>query len=78
MTIKSASARCANRILDRVGKPFGQDESYDHWIRNSTEEARIIRYIEYNPVKAGWTDVPAHWNWSNAWQGMALPHEVRH
>jgi putative transposase len=78
MTIKSASARCANRILDRVGKPFWQDESYDHWVRNSTEEARIIRYIEHNPVKAGWTDVAEHWPLSSAWQGMALPHQGRH
>jgi REP element-mobilizing transposase RayT len=69
MTTKSASARCANRILDRVRRPFWQDESYDHWVRNSAEEARIIRYIEHNPVKAGWTDVPEHWPWSSALAG---------
>src|SRR5205823_5838854 len=29
--IKGVSARDANAILGRVGKPFWQDESFDHW-----------------------------------------------
>jgi len=50
--IKSYSARKANQILARTGEPFWQDESYDHWIRKDEEINRIIRYIEWNPVKA--------------------------
>jgi putative transposase len=66
MILKSASARRANQILGRSGKPFWQDESYDHWVRSQAEEGRIIRYIEYNPVKAGWVELPEKWKWSNA------------
>lgn len=74
MNIKSASAREANALLGRKG-PFWQDESYDHWVRNSKERSRVIRYIEYNPVKAGLVEMPERWRWSSAgWQGMALPH----
>jgi putative transposase len=32
--IKGVTAREANRILGRIGQPFWQDESFDHWIRN--------------------------------------------
>jgi putative transposase len=50
--VKSYSARKANQILGRTGEPFWQEESYDHWIRKDEEMNRIIRYIEWNPVKA--------------------------
>jgi putative transposase len=31
--IKNHTARLANAILWRMGLPFWQDESYDHWVR---------------------------------------------
>ena len=65
-SIKSASARSANRILSRAGRPFWQDESFDHWVRNPDQEQRIVRYIESNPVSAGLTATPASWPWSSA------------
>jgi REP element-mobilizing transposase RayT len=65
-SMKSASARLANRILARTGRPFWQDESFDHWVRNPDQERRIIRYIEGNPVSAGLTATPASWPWSSA------------
>ena len=64
--IKGVSARNANARLGRVGKHFWQDESFDHWVRNSAEFERIQRYIEWNPVKAGLVTRPEDWRWSSA------------
>jgi putative transposase len=64
--IKGISARKANEILRRSGQPFWQHESYDHWVRTSEEYRRILRYIEWNPVKAGLTAKPELWPWSSA------------
>lgn len=63
-------AREANKILRRVGQEFWQPESFDHWIRNDDEKARIIRYIINNPVKARLCDAPEEWKWSSAWSGQ--------
>ena len=51
-TIKTFTARQANRILGRSGTRFWQEESYDHWVRSGDEFRRIINYIERNPVAA--------------------------
>jgi putative transposase len=64
--IKSNSARLANRILNRAGLPFWQDESFDHWVRNAAEFKKIVRYIEMNPVAAGLVERPEQWPWSSA------------
>jgi hypothetical protein len=82
--IKRHSARKANQILGRTGEPFWQDESYDHWIRKDEEMNRIIRYIEWNPVKASLVERIEDWPWSSAsrkfqtWQATSratsLPH----
>ena len=66
--IKSSSAREANLILHRSGKPFWQDESYDHWVRDAREFDRIRHYIESNPVIAGLVQDPENWPWSSAGQ----------
>jgi putative transposase len=65
-TLKGVSARDANATLGRVGKPFWQDESFDHWIRDSSQFERIRSYIERNPVKAGLAKKPEDWLWSSA------------
>ena len=64
--IKGASGRTSNLILGRVGEPFWQDESFDHWVRNTTELERIRTYIELNPVKAGLAHSSEDWPWSSA------------
>jgi len=64
--IKGFTARQANRILGRTGRRFWQDESFDHWVRNAAEFARIVAYIEFNPVTAGLAKKPEDWPWSNA------------
>ena len=65
-SIKGVSARNANRILNHTGKPFWQDESYDHWVRSEEELGTIRRYIELNPVRAGLAKHPEDWPWSSA------------
>ena len=70
--LKGSTARGANRILGRTGQPFWQDESYDHYLRNSRQVNRTIAYIEENPVSAGLVDSAEHWRWSSAgWQAKS-------
>jgi len=64
--LKGVTARQANRLLNRRGVHFWQDESFDHWIRNPGEFFKIKTYIEGNPVSAGLADRPEHWPWSSA------------
>ncbi len=64
--LKGASARQANLILNRTGKSFWQDESFDRWVRDAAEFERIRAYIEKNPVSAGLVERPEDWPWSSA------------
>jgi REP element-mobilizing transposase RayT len=64
--IKGSTANAANVILGRTGKPFWQDESFDHWVRTDKEFGSIFRYIERNPVSAGLVTRPQLWPWSSA------------
>ena len=64
--LKGYSSREANRLLKHTGQRFWQDESFDHWSRNASEFARIVKYIENNPVKAGLVREPEQWEWSSA------------
>jgi putative transposase len=70
--IKLTSAISANTLLSRTGSPFWQDESFDHWIRNSSQFERIKSYIELNPVKAGLVAKPEDWPWSSASSGTGI------
>ena len=69
-SLKGFTAREANRILGRTGQPFWQAESFDHWVRNSGEHARIQTYIEENPVKAGLVQCTEDYRWSSAYRGV--------
>lgn len=64
--IKGSTARSANLLLARTGKPFWQYESYDHCVRNDDELNRIIRYVERNPIAAGLAQSIEEWPWSSA------------
>jgi putative DNA methylase len=64
--LKGFSAHEANRILGLTGKPFWQNESFDHLVRSPEEFERIRRYIENNPMKAGLAAVPGDFEWSSA------------
>ncbi len=63
---KQFTSRRARKILGLGEEPFWQPESYDHWIRNDDEKARISRYIRNNPVTAGLCARPEDWRWSSA------------
>ena len=65
--LKGPTARRANQILQRTGRAFWQEESYDHWVRDEREFGRIRAYIEENPVRAGWVAVAQDYRWSSAW-----------
>jgi len=68
---KGTTARQANRILARIGKPFWQRESYDHWVRDNQQFERIVVYIESNPVKAGLVTEASEYQWPTAWKRVA-------
>jgi putative transposase len=68
-SIKSYSARQANAILQRTGRPFWQEESYDHWARGPKKMGKLIQYIEQNPVAAGLAERAEDWRWSSAFGG---------
>ncbi len=68
-SIKRDSALKCNRALGLFGR-FWQDESYDHVVRDDDELARIIEYIEHNPVKAGLCTSRDLWQWSSAFVGQ--------
>ena len=59
-SLKSYTAHEANKLLVRSGE-FWQSESYDHWVRDEDEMARIVEYIALNPVKAGLVERPQDW-----------------
>jgi type I restriction enzyme R subunit/putative DNA methylase len=66
--LKGSTARKANLLLCRTGSCLWQDESYDHWVRTADELEKIVRYIESNPVRAGFVATPEAWRWSSARQ----------
>ena len=62
-SLKLHTALEANKILGREGS-FWQHENYDHYVRNEDELERIIKYVIYNPVKAGLVDDWKNWKWT--------------
>ena len=62
-SLKRHTARQSNLVLGRSGA-FWQDESYDHIVRDEAELERIIKYVIYNPVKAGLVDDWTEWKWT--------------
>jgi REP element-mobilizing transposase RayT len=61
--IKRNSAKLANEALGRTGR-FWQHESYDHFARDEAELERIVKYVIYNPAKAGLVDDWSKWKWT--------------
>jgi REP element-mobilizing transposase RayT len=65
-SLKSYTANEANKLLGRSGH-FWQTESFDRWIRDAEHFARVVAYIENNPVKARLCKRPEDWRFSSAW-----------
>jgi putative transposase len=73
-SLKGITAKRANAILALVGTPFWQQESYDHLVRNEREFAKIVSYIEGNPVRAGLVREARDYRWSSAgWAARGSP-----
>jgi putative DNA methylase len=64
-SLKSYTANEANKVLGRHGR-FWQSESYDHWVRDERELARIAEYIATNPVSAKLAKNAWEWPWCSA------------
>ena len=64
--LKGFTSLQANRILNRSGRRFWQEESFDHWIRNESQFDHVARYIQNNPVKASLVRKSEDWQWSSA------------
>lgn len=66
---KQFTSRRAKPMVGMTDEHFWQPESFDHWIRDDDEKARICRYIRNNPVTARLCQRPEDWQWSRAWPG---------
>jgi len=64
-SIKSYTANFGNKALNRTGR-FWSPEYFDRFIRNRDHYAKVIIYIENNPVKARLCSEPCDWPWSSA------------
>ena len=73
--VKGPTARSANQLLARTGKPFWQEEYFDRLVRTDAEFSKIRRYIEWNPVAAALVSHPEEFRWSSAYAGLK-PHAV--
>ncbi len=65
-SIKTFTARLANRLLQQTGKPFWQQETYDKMVRDQHAFDQIKTYIHQNPVKAGLARSPETYKYSTA------------
>ena len=64
-SLKSYTANEANNVLSRDGR-FWQRESYDHWVRDDVELARIAEYIANNAVSAKLAENAWDWPYCSA------------
>ena len=61
--LKGNTARACNLLLGQSGA-FWHHESYDHYTRDEQELERIIKYILYNPAKAGLVEDWKKWKFT--------------
>ena len=64
-SLKSYTSSEANKLLNRKGR-FWQKEYFDRYIRNARHYARVVSYIEDNPVKANLCAKPEDWPFGSA------------
>ncbi|MBL1256533.1 transposase [Methylocystis sp. Sn-Cys] len=62
---KAFSAAQINRALARRGA-FWAPDYFDRYVRDETDLAATIDYVENNPVVAGLASTPGDWPWSSA------------
>lgn len=71
--VKGPTAYRANKLLNRTGEVFWQEEFFDRMIRDDQEFERVRRYIEWNPVRAALATRPEDFAWSSASEGGLQP-----
>ena len=64
-SLKSFTSSEANKVLNRAGR-FWQKEYFDRYIRNARHYAKVVAYIESNPVKANLCKKASDWPFSSA------------
>jgi hypothetical protein len=69
---KGYTALHANRLLNRRGTSFWQNESYDHCCRDDEDRARCCAYTRMNPLHARLCARPEDWPWSSAHPGQPV------
>jgi len=62
---KGRTGREANKVLGASGR-FWFPEYFDRYIRDSDHLAKVLRYIDENPVRAGLVGVAADWRFGSA------------
>ena len=65
-SLESYTANLANKLASRSGL-FWQPESFDRYVRDVNHFAKVIAYIESNPVKAHLCEKAEDWKFSSAW-----------
>jgi REP element-mobilizing transposase RayT len=70
-TQKSISSTRINKLLGASGRLW-QPDYFDRLIRDEKHFNGVVRYIEWNPVKAKLCADPADWPWSSAYR-EAIP-----
>src|SRR5436309_7676150 len=65
-SLKSFTSSEANKMLGRSGR-FWQKEYFDRFIRNARHFAKVVKYIENNPVNARMCERQEDWTFSSAW-----------
>lgn len=66
---KSFTANQINRRLGLRGVLW-ERESLDHLIRSERDLERFVRYVEQNPVEAGFCSSPENWEFSSCGAGF--------
>ncbi len=69
-TLKECSARAINVALGRRGTLWCR-EYHDRFIRDSNHFHAAVRYIEENPVKAGFVRSVGDWRFGSGWKGWS-------
>jgi REP element-mobilizing transposase RayT len=64
-SLKSYTSNEANRMLNKKGR-FWQKEYFDRYIRNARHFAKVVAYIESNPVKARLCEKAEDWPFGSA------------
>jgi len=74
-SLKRHTASRCNRLLGRRGALW-QSESFDRLVRGPTGVARVVAYVECNPVAAGLCSAPEEWEFSSACRRPPPLHHV--